>query len=623
MAMAGTYTVTLTNSNGCTSAPASLHVLSGLTPELSVAMSESDHGSSLISGSPLTYTVTVSNQAGVCNASGLILDVLLPTGITYQSATVTYVGLSEGSVSVTTNQGSLLNPRFGNFVIGPGGSVVLTLIAQVDCTAPSGTYHASAQAYYFDPTRSINSSKYITPYPMIFSAPNSISVSTSYASGGSVSGTNYDGSLSSTEDVLVSNMIPIIDSNSPICMGSMLSLSASVIPNVTYHWIGPNGFISTTTQNTIVVSDNTSMAMIGTYTVTVTNSNGCTSAPATASVIVKPLPPTPIVSPNFAICSGGPLKLIISSNTIPNPIYNLIGPNNFNSTTTLNTMLISSSVSTNMTGVYTLTVSSNGCTSLPATTYITVNSTPITPTVNSRLSVCEGDSLEISATDIPLGALYSWTKPDGSIANSKNIIIDHADLSISGAYTLTVYSNGCASPPASVYVMVNSKPTVNAGNSLTVAQNSLQKLMATASGNSLIFNWTPSTYLDNDAILNPTVIHPNANITYRLTVRTLAGCTAYDDLTIFVPFNLPDIFTPNGDGIEDTWEVGGIGNYLYCTIKIFNSWGALVYESTGYKQPWDGTLNGHDLPVGSYYYVIDLNDGGITSRISGYVAIVR
>lgn len=92
-------------------------------------------------------------------------------------------------------------------------------------------------------------------------------------------------------------------------------------------------------------------------------------------------------------------------------------------------------------------------------------------------------------------------------------------------------------------------------------------------------------------------------------------------LTITNAFNIPNAFTPNGDGINDNWHIQFLENYQNCTVNIFNRNGQSVYYSTGYGVPWDGTYKGSALPTGTYYYVIQLKD--INKVLSGYVALIR
>jgi gliding motility-associated-like protein len=85
---------------------------------------------------------------------------------------------------------------------------------------------------------------------------------------------------------------------------------------------------------------------------------------------------------------------------------------------------------------------------------------------------------------------------------------------------------------------------------------------------------------------------------------------------------LYNAFSPNGDGINEKWTIYRIWNYPNATVKIYNSWGSLVFNSAvGYPEPWDGTYNGKALPAGTYYYIIDLDNG--ENPKSGTVNIIK
>ncbi|MGF7081316.1 MBG domain-containing protein [Mucilaginibacter sp. UYCu711] len=95
------------------------------------------------------------------------------------------------------------------------------------------------------------------------------------------------------------------------------------------------------------------------------------------------------------------------------------------------------------------------------------------------------------------------------------------------------------------------------------------------------------------------------------------------ELTVKPPVNLviPNTFTPNYDGINDTWRIPALVSYPNCTVAIFNRYGAIVYNSVGYGTPWDGTVKGRDVPVGVYYYIIDTRVAGI--KASGSLTVIR
>lgn len=86
---------------------------------------------------------------------------------------------------------------------------------------------------------------------------------------------------------------------------------------------------------------------------------------------------------------------------------------------------------------------------------------------------------------------------------------------------------------------------------------------------------------------------------------------------------VPTAFTPNGDGVNDLWNIKYLDSYVSASVKVFSRYGALVYFSNGgYTQPWNGQMNGVDLPAGTYYYIVDPKIKG-RRIVSGSVTILR
>ena len=85
--------------------------------------------------------------------------------------------------------------------------------------------------------------------------------------------------------------------------------------------------------------------------------------------------------------------------------------------------------------------------------------------------------------------------------------------------------------------------------------------------------------------------------------------------------HLPNTFTPNGDGINDTWVIGGIENNPAVTVQLFNRYSSKVYESQKYQSPSDGTMSSSALPVGTYYYIILMTKD--CKPVSGSLSILR
>jgi gliding motility-associated-like protein len=193
-----------------------------------------------------------------------------------------------------------------------------------------------------------------------------------------------------------------------------------------------------------------------------------------------------------------------------------------------------------------------------------------------------------------------------------------------GTHTLTytfVADNGCTDFKTQT-ITVNEIPTATIIPNQFVLDGGRIKLPAVATGNNLTYKWTPSTYLDKDDILIP-VTTPTDDITYTLTVTTDKGCIATTQIFIKVlkfP-EVPNSFTPNGDGNNDTWNVKYLESYPDATVHIFNRYGEKLFQIVNYLTPWDGTKNGSDLPVGTYYYIINPQNG--RKIISGSVTIIR
>jgi gliding motility-associated-like protein len=115
---------------------------------------------------------------------------------------------------------------------------------------------------------------------------------------------------------------------------------------------------------------------------------------------------------------------------------------------------------------------------------------------------------------------------------------------------------------------------------------------------------------------------------YRVTLHVMndIGCTDSTSQAwlMVVPdkiLRIPNAFSPNGDGVNDRWEIAGLRAIPGCQVEIFNRWGQQIYESMGYEQPWDGTWHGQLMPVGTYYYVIKTKPKD--KPYAGWVALLR
>ncbi len=189
-------------------------------------------------------------------------------------------------------------------------------------------------------------------------------------------------------------------------------------------------------------------------------------------------------------------------------------------------------------------------------------------------------------------------------------------------YTYTA-TNGCKDT-ASQNIIVFPTPIVNLGPDKNVLEGDPITLTPiNVSGNNLSYLWTPITFLTTANNIVAPITKPTADITYTLNVISQDGCVASDNifLKVIKDFVVPNLFSPNRDGINDTWKIDFLNLYPTHKVEIFNRYGQILFTTANYSQAWDGTLNGKDLPVGTYYYIIEL--GGTRQAKKGYVTIIR
>ena len=187
-------------------------------------------------------------------------------------------------------------------------------------------------------------------------------------------------------------------------------------------------------------------------------------------------------------------------------------------------------------------------------------------------------------------------------------------------YTFT--SNEGCKDSAQQTIKVVPKPQVQLPQQVYALEGGSVILQPVVTGNASTYGWSPGTWLDNSNVQTPRST-PAGDITYRLTVTSPQGCTAVDDITVKVltaPI-IPNAFSPNGDGINDVWNIPSLQSFSNCTVQVFNRYGKIVFTSAGYSKAWDGSYNGSSLPAGVYYYII--NTGNDKKPYSGSVTILK
>ena len=262
-------------------------------------------------------------------------------------------------------------------------------------------------------------------------------------------------------------------------------------------------------------------------------------------------------------------------------------------------------------GQYFVTVfDENGCSTNDTALITEVNI--INANAGADTTVCEADSIVLFGSG---GVLYSWS--DGGTTQNHTVA-----PTTTTTYILNVFNNGC-SDTDSVVVNINSLPNIDAiANDYLILEGTSTQLLASGAGIGGLYDWEPTIGLDDPTIYNP-IASIDEEIRYVVRGEDQNGCvdtaSVYIDVASSIVYS--DGITPNGDGLNDTWVIKLIEEFPGATVYIYNRWGQKVFESVGYVSEWDGTSKNKKLPIGTYYYLIDL--GPNQKKHTGPITIMR
>jgi gliding motility-associated-like protein/uncharacterized repeat protein (TIGR01451 family) len=290
---------------------------------------------------------------------------------------------------------------------------------------------------------------------------------------------------------------------------------------------------------------------------------------------------------------------------------------------------------------------------------VTVNPTPVA-IASSNSPVCRGSTINLTPQAIPGGA-YSWTGPNGFSSMAQNPVIISASTANAGIYSLTISANGCISAPSpvtievydcnsadlSVLIMVNdSLPVIGQNVVFTIIasnngpfgaegvkvsdilQTGYSFVSASASygtydpsnGNWVIGSMNINSFhiLTITATVNPSGNYENSAAIQSNEIDENKTNNISTTETYPTDFNIPNSFSPNGDGINDFFVIRGLTENS--KLIIFDRLGKKIYESENYQNDWEGKDNdGKILDSDTYWYILSLPEN--LSEFKGYVYI--
>ena len=408
------------------------------------------------------------------------------------------------------------------------------------------------------------------------------------------------------------------------CIGSTITLTAAHSDGTaSFVWSGPGINGTNNTLNPVTITTTTS----GNSNYSVTASiPGCSASSANQIVNVQSLPSIDIQAMNndSTICRNGTAILTATGGVN----YSWSGPNGFSSVN--NPITIAPFTDANIGFYSVLGTDANGCINLAEIELNLVELPSLNLTTDNANGIyCSDATIQLSVT----GAQdYSWSGPNGFNSIQSNPTIFSANSVNQGWYIVTATDPNNCSNTDSVFVAIDVNSTAAAASSDSIICPGEDVAFYGSGGET--YSWTgPLGFTTQESSFTIYATTLSNSGWYYLNTTDENGCFASDSTYLVVAPNagclkIPDLTTPDGDNHNDTWHIEGLENFVNCEVEIYNRWGNLVFKAKPYLNDWDGTVN-HGatigatgkVPVGTYFYILTLNDEENTPPYKGYLEV--
>lgn len=400
----------------------------------------------------------------------------------------------------------------------------------------------------------------------------------------------------------------IDDSRDPLCVGSITGFAvagASGIPPYTYSW----------NTNPVQTGDTAFSLPAGTYTVTVTDSGGCSDS--VSITLTDPLPLNTTVTGTDPTCFGGSDGAASATTTNGTPPFSY----SWNT----NPIQTGQSITGLSAGTWMVTLfDSNNC--ADTSTFTLTEPTQLIVDITTTDITCFGDddgTATVSASGGTPGYFFTWnTNP---VSNDSTI----TDLR-PGTYTVTVFDANQCSDSASGTINDGIQVTADFTSNPTIPANLIlpngRVDFTNTSQNATSYEWD---FGDGNTSTSTDPSHDyvtEGSFCVQLIAMNGVCMDTAEQCQINVQqidLIIPNTITPNGDDVNDVFEVVGLENYPNSRIQIFNRWGNKVFETDNYLNDWGGVhwKSGDPLPDGGYIFILEVSDD--REPINGNVVIFR
>ncbi|MFI5139964.1 MAG: gliding motility-associated C-terminal domain-containing protein, partial [Sphingobacteriales bacterium] len=383
------------------------------------------------------------------------------------------------------------------------------------------------------------------------------------------------------------------------CTGTPLTLTAVGSANYQYRWFKDGALTGDFTAALSVTQG-------GKYKVEVSACVGSWIASKEIQVKFITLPMPVITTDKPAYCIGDNATLSIAAPVDPSYTINWYRDNaliaaNANQNT----------ITTNVAGNYTVSIVNNtpntdgtACSQTSAVSSLSFNPIP-TVSIEKILNttICEGQT-------IGLLAHYNG----GTVKWSTGETTDQIGVITPGNYTATVTSAAGCQADASIAIAFLPNPVFSVKDT-SICTYKKQPITLTAPPGFAQYAWNGTPGGQTYQVSQPQTVS--------LTVTDVNGCQASQQIIVADQcpnVYIPNAFTPNADGVNDTWVIEGLDNDPTVLVSVFTRYGTQIYESKGYGTPWNGEYKGKKMPAAVYYYIVTAKNG--TQKFSGSLTII-
>ncbi|WP_162946179.1 gliding motility-associated C-terminal domain-containing protein [Chitinophaga barathri] len=623
----GSYNITARNSDGCTST-ATQAVVPAQPPAPAAPV---------VAITAPTCTITTGSIT-VTETAGLTYSI---NGTDYQ-ATGIFTNLAPGTynVSVRNTQSCTSTATTAMIPAQPAtpAAPVISITAPT-CTVATGTITVTASAGL---TYSINGTDYQASATFTNVTPGTYSVTAR----------NADGCTSTATSAVIpaqpaSPAAPVVNVTAPTCAVATGKISATMVAGMTYSINGTDYQPSGTFAGVAP----------GSYNVTARDASGCTSTATSAVVPAQPaVLPAPAVAA-ISYCQGDAATPLQAGGTLLKWYNSETGGVPLAATPVPNTATP---------GIFTFWVSQSnaaGCESLRNALVVTVFAKP-TPQITSSTADMNSADARRELTATPAGGIFSG---NGVVTENGRAFFNPATAG-AGSHTLTyTYTSGGNCSVSTTFVIRVTAAQVDVSvrkisDAQAVRPNDVYRYTITATNNStvaapdvVVTDVLPATLsYQSHTVTTGTAAHSNASNTLTWNIASLApgasetlvitvtarstgnisnsvnivsgladaspGNNTSTDNKEIVDLKVPNIFTPDGDGMNDRFVIKGLELYQQNQLTIINRWGNHVFEQKNYSNTWEAT----GLLEGTYYYLLKLTDRqGKETVLKGYITIFR